>query len=52
MPRPEIAYFAIGKDGFEAVANFGPVLTIIGSDQEHHTAVRPLEAPTPHLWKR
>ena len=47
----ETAHLAVRKDGFEAVANLGPVLVIIRGQQDHHAAVRPLVPHAPLLEK-
>jgi hypothetical protein len=45
----EAAYFAIGQDRFEAVADFSPVLAIIDGQQHHHAAVFAFWSDAPFL---
>ncbi len=47
----ELAHLAVRKDGFEAVADLGPVLVIIRGKQEHYATVRPLVPHAPLLKK-
>ena len=47
----ETAHLAVRKDGFEAVADLGPVLVIVRGEQDHHAAVRPLVPHAPLLEK-
>ena len=47
----ETAHLAVRKDGFEAVADLGPVLVIISGKQDHHASVRPLVSHAPLLKK-
>ena len=47
----ETAHLAVRKDGFEAVADLGPVLVIISGKQDHHATVRPLVPHAPLLKK-
>ena len=47
----EAAHLAVRKDGFEAVADLGPVLVIVRGQQDHHATVRPLVPHAPLLEK-
>ena len=47
----EPTHLAVGKDRFEAVADFRPVLVITDCEQDHHASVRSLVPDTPLLKK-
>jgi hypothetical protein len=44
-----IASFGVGKDAFDAVSDFDPVLAVVGGDEDQNTPVRLLLADLPYL---
>ena len=47
----ETAHLAVRKDGFEPIADLGPVLVVVRGEQDHHATVRPLVPHAPLLEK-